>query len=330
MYPSPNIDPNFSGLNWFTWFVGRVVDVFDPRQKGRVRVRCFGFHSLDVTELPTEHLPWAEVSNWNSGVRVELGDIVIGYFFDRDRQKPIIHGKFEGIWDGENVTGELTPKQIEKLPQTAKTIYLKTVGQPTTHLLARGTVTGTPIGIANNNRAHVCDISNDMKRAAAWVRIKFSEFMTLIRNAIRAALTALGLSPDGTSARLKELATAVAREAKKLREILKTINDATEVFNQYVLRVRELIEFILSLPEILLKLLSDCLSNLYKSLSKGFSELFTDIGGTSDFTAIKEAASEIQKTISAAVETTGKVAESAALVTSTVATVGAPAKAFKL
>ena len=129
------------------------------------------------------------------------------------------------------------------------------------------------------------------------------------------------------------MANAVAREAKKVRQILNNINEAADVFNSYVAKVQQLIEYLLSLPEKVLKFLSECLDNLYRSLSKGFAELFTSSGGSSDISALTNAASEVQKTLSAAVETTGKLAESALLAASTAATAGAvvqSTKAFKI
>ena len=52
---------NFIGLDGFIWFIGVVEDRQDPYLIGRVRVRCFGHHTGDKTELPTEDLPWAQV-----------------------------------------------------------------------------------------------------------------------------------------------------------------------------------------------------------------------------------------------------------------------------
>ena len=41
------------------WFTGVVEDVADPLQQGRVRVRCFGYHSSSTSDIPTSDLPWA-------------------------------------------------------------------------------------------------------------------------------------------------------------------------------------------------------------------------------------------------------------------------------
>jgi hypothetical protein len=42
-----------------TPFTGVVEDRNDPARMGRVRVRIFGVHSTDRSEVPTETLPWA-------------------------------------------------------------------------------------------------------------------------------------------------------------------------------------------------------------------------------------------------------------------------------
>ena len=41
----------------FIWFIGEVEDRNDPLKLGRVRVRCFGWHSTNKEELPTADLP---------------------------------------------------------------------------------------------------------------------------------------------------------------------------------------------------------------------------------------------------------------------------------
>ena len=52
---------NFMGKDGFVWFVGVVEDRNDPLELGRVRVRCLGHHTADLTQLPTADLPWAHV-----------------------------------------------------------------------------------------------------------------------------------------------------------------------------------------------------------------------------------------------------------------------------
>lgn len=86
----------------FTWFTGVVEDRDDPDQMGRVRVRCFGFHTDSKTLIPTEDLPWATVmmpttSAGVSGVgynpQLVPGSWVVGFFRDGpSAQDPIIMG----------------------------------------------------------------------------------------------------------------------------------------------------------------------------------------------------------------------------------------------
>ena len=51
----------FMGRDKFVWFIGVVEDRNDPEKQGRVRVRCVGHHTHDLTSLPTSELPWAHV-----------------------------------------------------------------------------------------------------------------------------------------------------------------------------------------------------------------------------------------------------------------------------
>lgn len=87
----------------FVWFTGVVEDVRDPLQMGRIRVRCFGFHSENKADIPTNTLPWALVmmpitSASISGIGTSAtgvlpGSWVIGFFRDGpSAQDPIVLG----------------------------------------------------------------------------------------------------------------------------------------------------------------------------------------------------------------------------------------------
>jgi hypothetical protein len=97
----------FMGLDGFVWFVGVVEDRNDPDALGRVRVRCVGFHTEDISALPTTDLPWAHVmhpvtdpSMHGMGSTPSFlveGSYVIGFFRDAgDKQQPIIIGSLPG------------------------------------------------------------------------------------------------------------------------------------------------------------------------------------------------------------------------------------------
>ena len=99
---------SFMGKDGFQWFVGVVVDRNDPKTLGRLRVRCLGYHTEDLTKLPTSDLPWAHVMNPITSATVSgigqspLGAVegtwVVGFFTDgSDAQQPMIMGTLPGV-----------------------------------------------------------------------------------------------------------------------------------------------------------------------------------------------------------------------------------------
>ena len=97
----------FMGLDGFVWFTGVVEDRNDPELLGRVRVRCVGFHTDNIVELPTSELPWAHVMHpvtdpsmhgmGNTPSFLVEGSWVVGFFRDaEEEQQPIILGSLPG------------------------------------------------------------------------------------------------------------------------------------------------------------------------------------------------------------------------------------------
>ena len=87
----------------FAWFTGVVEDRFDPEEMNRVKVRCFGYHSENRSDIDTDDLPWATVmmpttSSGTSGIGdtphgLMEGSWVVGFFRDGpSAQDPIIMG----------------------------------------------------------------------------------------------------------------------------------------------------------------------------------------------------------------------------------------------
>ena len=98
----------FMGLDGFIWFTGVVEDRNDPDALGRVRVRCLGFHTENLEDIPTKDLPWATVMHPVTDPSMQglghtpsflvEGSWVIGFFADaKERQQPIIMGSLPGI-----------------------------------------------------------------------------------------------------------------------------------------------------------------------------------------------------------------------------------------
>ena len=95
-----NGDQYTLGKSGFVWFIGVVEDRKDPEQLGRVRVRCFGFHTEDKQLIPTDSLPWASIiqpPNLPASYTCKEGDMVFGFFMDEDSaQLPMVLGVIPG------------------------------------------------------------------------------------------------------------------------------------------------------------------------------------------------------------------------------------------
>lgn len=118
---------------------GIVVDIMDPLQKGRVRVRILGHHTPNTIQLENSCLPWATVLvpvsfGHNTGIGISpngitINTLVVGYFDDPYGQQPTIIGILprphlksdEEIFDGFSgqssnvINGFLDPRNEEQL-----------------------------------------------------------------------------------------------------------------------------------------------------------------------------------------------------------------------
>lgn len=96
----PGAKKNFIGLEGFIWWIGVVEDRNDPEQLGRIRVRCFGWHTEQKEKIPTDALPWAHpIIPVNSPVAytAKEGDYVFGFFIDGESaQNPAVVGVLPG------------------------------------------------------------------------------------------------------------------------------------------------------------------------------------------------------------------------------------------
>jgi hypothetical protein len=89
------------GFKNLIWFMGIVEDNNDPQGMGRVKVRCFGFHTEDKTLLPTDDLPWAYIisGNFSAAVTIpQLNSWAWGFFLDgKYAQQPMLTGTMLGM-----------------------------------------------------------------------------------------------------------------------------------------------------------------------------------------------------------------------------------------
>lgn len=159
----PGAKKNFIGLEGFIWWMGVVEDRNDPEQLGRVRVRCFGWHTEKKQNIPTDALPWAHpvvpVNNPNAYTPKE-GDMVFGFFIDGENaQNPAIMGVLPGKPDQKpnyengfsDPAANLSARP--KKPDDPAEAYPKNkyIKEPTTNRLSRGKSDGTVIATRKKN-----------------------------------------------------------------------------------------------------------------------------------------------------------------------------------
>ena len=97
------------------WFTGVIEDIDDPEELGRVKVRCYGYHSAKTEDIPTEELPWAiciapitsaSMSGIGEGTTGILqGSWVIGFWRDgHAAQDPVVLGAIPSISHQQSLT----------------------------------------------------------------------------------------------------------------------------------------------------------------------------------------------------------------------------------
>jgi hypothetical protein len=140
---------HFMGLDGFVWFTGVVEDRNDPAKLGRVRVRCVGFHTEDLNNIPTKDLPWAHVMHpvtdpsmqgmGNTPTFLLEGSWVVGFFRDADeKQQPIIMGSLPGVPSSAADSSKGFNDPNANYPNTKISQSGHSTGESDTNRLARG------------------------------------------------------------------------------------------------------------------------------------------------------------------------------------------------
>tara|TARA_Y100000385_G_scaffold290579_1_gene364344 strand:+ start:7939 stop:8823 length:885 start_codon:yes stop_codon:yes gene_type:complete len=112
------------------WFVGVIKDINDPVELGRVKVRIFGIHTENVSDISDGDLPWAQVAvpiteGGSSGIGTNVGlkpqAQVYGIFLDgKNSQLPLVLGsipKFERNLNLQLNPSSAVPDQAQKIPK---------------------------------------------------------------------------------------------------------------------------------------------------------------------------------------------------------------------
>lgn len=124
------------------WFTGEVVDVNDPVQLGRIKVRIYGIHGDNTILVPDEDLPWAQVlapiteggtNGLGNPLGIQVGALVFGIFLDgQSSQLPLIFGSIPKYEDLEE-ENDRKDKSVSPLARGINTIEKtpdEVIGEP--------------------------------------------------------------------------------------------------------------------------------------------------------------------------------------------------------
>lgn len=132
-----SLEKNYAGLDGFVWWMGVVENRSDPLGLGRCQVRIFGWNTSSLSDIPSDHLPWAHpVNALNTGTFTtpKEADMVFGFFADgRNAQVPIMMGIIPNF-NADPATSAVgfndirTPEVIKKSPKKVVSRTYKTDG----------------------------------------------------------------------------------------------------------------------------------------------------------------------------------------------------------
>lgn len=261
---------NFLGKDGFNWWIGVVEDNNDPLKLGRAKVRIYGYHTDNLEELPTKHLPWVQPLTPSNNSKTfsppRLGDYVMGFYSDgASAQAPIMMGVFPGLEASYNKSKGFSPQSSLVPAQPPKGQIQYQVGQPTIAPLARGVVANTAISQSNSNLAHVCDIPWQIRFEIAKLTITVSGLINTLRTEIEALWASATASPF-----VDEIRNAIKTIKGKIKLIQNFIRDQLEPLKdiqEFIKALQDLVKYIATLPARIAAFLRQCLSEATKGIS---------------------------------------------------------------
>jgi hypothetical protein len=195
-------------------------------------------------------------------------------------------------------------------------------GGPTTPALARGNVANTSISFANDNLAHMCDFSTEMKKNNMLKRFLVATANT-IREGIRDVMRFLGFTDaTGTFQWLKDQLKSITRGLKYIQKnVIQPILDFEKLVVEYIKKIQAIIAWILSLPAKLFALLKNCLTELYKLVANAFSDAGSALTEGVDTNGLIAAAKETVGTLTTTLNMAGQAVGGAIAITTLAASV---------
>lgn len=197
---------------------------------------------------------------------------------------------------------------IEKL--RAPAMEINRIGLPTVPSTTY-TVAGTTIQIANEQSVHSCDfkflinfgdlgldvienpitliknaIANAKNKAAAIIRAALAKIVDGLRLITKGILVAVNLDPSGQIARAYSVLKDIIRKINYYAKLIAEYVGAVALVVELVKQLRQIIEFIRSLPERIIGILRECLTTFLGGVSDAINKVKiipeTIAGGLSD------------------------------------------------
>lgn len=167
-------------------------------------------------------------------------------------------------------------------PEVIQSGDARQAGYPTTPTTAMGILSNTTLDKMNNSLSHVCDFSLEVQKNNA-LRLFLVAQARNIREAVRAVMKTLGLSDaTGQYQWAYDAMKSVTRSLKWLQKnVIQPIQEFEKYVASYILKIRDIIAWILTLPAKALAMLKECLSRLYKLLSNVMTAVAADLAGDS-------------------------------------------------
>lgn len=173
-----------------------------------------------------------------------------------------------------------------------------------TPLQCQGSTANTATQAANDSRAHACDTMLYVDRAVAYAQFYGGQIVRAIREAIKKIKEALGLNA-GTSG-IANLLRKIKGWADDITEFFSEINTFLNKFLAAVAKIKELINYILSLPEALINFFRNCINEAYQELSKSYTGVVSDATDSSTSQAATDAFNSVRTMVATISQTASK------------------------
>lgn len=288
---------NFLGYSGFNGFAGVVEDINDPLNSGRVKVRCFGFHSDNLQEMPTENLPWAQIGLSPNGsttatTNIKAGDWVLGRFMDGDsRQAPVVETVIRGIKPlVEDVSkGFSNQSTLPYKVVPPEGIIVDKPGEPWMPRLARGITKGATL--EKNNSQHSCDfkfninfgdisiglidnpiavikraIEEGKNAAAKIIKNLLAQFADGLRGILSILNATLSADVSGIISSFFDAARGIIRKINKFMKKIASYIAIASLFINLVKELQQIVTFIKQLPAFFKTMLLNCLNTFQNNI----------------------------------------------------------------